>query len=96
MPAPPLPSGFYDLPTLKKEFFKHKDRKGAGVDMLFEKIDWDKFSFWILHYNILQGEAEKYFYAKNLMKSFIYKAKSFTDKTFGRHCLRGEEGEIQI
>jgi elongation factor 1-gamma len=70
--------------------------KGAGVDEFYKMLDWNGWSFWHLHYDIYEGEGDKLHVCNNLMNGFLSRAEHTNKYTFGKHCVLGEEGSLQI
>lgn len=90
---PESPFNVYDFKTL---YVNHKDKKGAAVDTFYEMLDWDGWSFWYLHYDIYEGEGDKLHICNNLLSGFLSRAEHTNKYTFGRMCVLGEEGGLQI
>ena len=66
------------------------------MDTFYEMLDWDGWSFWHLHYDIYEGEGDKLHVCNNLMGGFLSRAEHTMRYTFGKHCVLGEEGSLQI
>lgn len=90
---PPTPFDVYDFKTL---FVNHKDKKGAGVDTWYKMLDWDGWSFWHFHYDIYEGEGDKFHVCNNLLTGFLSRAEHTSKYTFARMAVLGEEGSLQI
>ena len=59
-------------------------------------LDWEGWSFWHLKYDIYPGEGDKLHICNNLMTGFLSRAEHTSKYTFGKHCVLGEEGSLQI
>uniref|UniRef100_A0A7S3CT45 Elongation factor 1-gamma n=1 Tax=Strombidium rassoulzadegani TaxID=1082188 RepID=A0A7S3CT45_9SPIT len=90
---PPSPFNVYDFKTF---YINHKDKKGEGVDEWYKMLDWEGWSFWFLHYEKYTGEGEKLHVTNNLMNGFLTRAEHTSKYTFGRHCVLGEEPNLEI
>jgi len=77
-------------------FVNHPDKKGEGVDTWYKMCDWDGWAFWHLVYDIYEGEGDKLHIANNLMGGFLNRAEHTSKYVFGKHCVLGEEGGLQI
>jgi elongation factor 1-gamma len=89
------PFVLYDFKTL---LCNHPDKGGAGIDTWYKMNDWSAngWSFWHLHYDIYEGEGDKMHICNNLMGGFLSRAEHATKYCFGKHCVLGEEGSLQI
>merc|ERR1711988_97325 len=90
---PPTPFNLFDFKTL---LINHPDIKGKGVDTFYEMLDWEGWSFWFLHYDKYGSEGTKLHVTNNLMTGFLSRAEHTTKYTFGRHCVLGEEPNLEI
>jgi hypothetical protein len=88
---PPTPFDVYDFKTL---FVNHKDKKGAGVDTWYKMLDWEGWSFWHFHYDIYEGEGDKFHVCNNLLTGFLSRAEHTSKYTFARMAVLGEEGSL--
>ena len=91
-----LPPTTFDLFNFKTLFVNHKDKRGKGVDTMYEMLDWEGWSFWYLHYDIYEGEGDKVHISNNLMNGFMNRASHTSKYTFGRMAVVGEEPQLQI
>lgn len=85
-----LPPSDFILYDFKTFFVNHPDKKGKGTDEMYQKIDWEGWSFWKFEYDIYEGEGEKEHIANNLMNGFLSRAESANKLCFARHCVLGE------
>mmetsp|Transcript_10604 Transcript_10604/g.17815 ORF Transcript_10604/g.17815 Transcript_10604/m.17815 type:complete len:251 (-) Transcript_10604:78-830(-) len=90
---PPSPFNLYDFKTL---FINHPDKKGEGVKVFYEMLDWEGWSFWFFHYDKYEGEGVKLHVTNNLMNGFLSRAEHTAKYSFGRHAVLGEEPELEI
>ena len=74
----------------------HKDKKGEAVDEWYKMLDWEGWAFWRLEYDIYEGEGDKLHICNNLMGGFLSRAEHTSKYVFGKHCVMGEEGSLQI
>ena len=63
---------------------------------MYKMLDWEGWSFWRFEYDIYEGEGAKVHITNNLMNGFISRAEHPNKYTFGRHCVLGEEPNLQI
>ena len=90
---PPTTFNLYDFKTL---YVNHPDKKGKGVDTWYEMCDWNGWSFWFLHYDIYEGEGDKFHVANNLLGGFLSRAEAVSKMAFAKHAVVGEEGGLEI
>ena len=90
---PPTSFNLYDFKTF---FVNHPDKKGEAVSEMYKILDWEGWSFWRFEYDIYEGEGAKVHITNNLMNGFISRAEHTNKYTFGRHCVLGEEPNLQI
>ena len=91
-----LPPTNFDLYSFKTFFVNHPDKKGEAVTEMYKMLDWEGWSFWRFEYDIYDGEGAKEHITNNLMNGFISRAEHTNKYTFGRHCVLGEEPNLQI
>lgn len=80
--------------SFKTLFVNHPDKKGAGVDTMYEMLDWEGWSLWRIEYDIYPGEGDKIHKCNNLMGGFLSRAEHVSKYTFARQCVLGEEGSL--
>jgi len=90
---PPSDFNIYDFKTF---FINHPDKKGKGMDEAYKMIDWEGYSFWKFEYDIYEGEGEKVHMCNNLLGGFLSRAEGVSKISFARHCVVGDEPNLQI
>jgi elongation factor 1-gamma len=91
-----LPPSSFDIYDFKTFYINHPDKKGAGIDETYKMLDWEGFSFWFLHYEKYKSEGKLLHVTNNLLGGFLSRAEHTTRYTFGRHCVLGEEPDLEI
>lgn len=91
-----LPPSSFDLFNFKTLFVNHKDKSGGGIDELKKIFDPAGYAIWFLHYEKYKGEGEVLFKTENLSKGFLQRFDTFRKHAFARHCVLGEEPNLEI
>lgn len=86
---PPSPFNIYDFKTL---FINNKEKATKGMDMFYEMLDWEGWSFWQFVYDKYGTEGSKLDHTNNLMFGFLSRAEHTNKYCFGRQGVFGEEG----
>lgn len=89
-----LPPSPFDLYSFKTLYVNHPDKKGEGVNVWYNMMDWEGWSFWRLEYDIYEGEGVKEHITKNLLGGFLNRAEHTNKYTFGRMCVLGDEPNL--
>jgi len=90
---PPTPFNVYDFKTF---YVNHADKAGAAVDEWYKMLDWDGWAFWCFHYEKYGKEGQVLHVTNNLVTGFLNRAEHTTKYTFARHCVLGEEPNLEI
>jgi len=95
-PLDALPPSSFDLFNFKTFFVNHKDKKGEAIDEMLKIFDPEGFSFYYLQYEKFGNEGQVLFKTTNLCKGFLQRFDSFRKHAFARHCVIGEEPNLEI
>jgi elongation factor 1-gamma len=65
-----LPPSPFNIDDYKRQFFAEKNI-AKNIENLFEQVDTNGWSLWIVSYNKSENEGKKIILTNNLMKGFI-------------------------
>jgi elongation factor 1-gamma len=65
-----LPPSPFNIDDYKRQFFAEKNI-AKNIENLFEQVDSNGWSLWIVSYNKSENEGKKIILTNNLMKGFI-------------------------
>jgi len=91
-----LPPSPFDVYEFKTFYINHPDKKGVAIDETYKMLDWEGWSFWFLHYEKYKSEGKLLHVTNNLLGGFLSRAEHTTRYTFGRHCVLGDEPDLEI
>lgn len=95
-PLDALPETSFDLFNFKTFFVNCKDKKGEGIDEMLKIFDRKGWQFWYLQYEKYGTEGQVLYKTENLAKGFLQRFDSFRKYAFARHCVLGDEPNLEI
>ena len=95
-PLDALPASTFDLFNFKTFFVNHPDKGGAAIDEMKKIFDPAGYSIWSLKYDKFGTEGQVLYKTENLSKGFLQRFDQFRKHAFARHCVLGEEPNLEI